>query len=76
MEPALAINENSLKWLALHAHKYPFLAHVARKALAVPASSGPSERASSQSGHILTQRRNRLESERLDTDVSKGILGW
>ncbi|CAM9445192.1 unnamed protein product, partial [Sphacelaria rigidula] len=66
MEPALAINENPLKWWALLAHEYPFIAHVARNAPAVPASSGPSERASSQSGHILTQRRIRLESERLE----------
>ncbi|CAM9429804.1 unnamed protein product, partial [Sphacelaria rigidula] len=46
---------------ALNAHKYPLIAHVARDALAVPASSGPSERTSLQTGHILTQRRNRLE---------------
>ncbi|CAM9893850.1 unnamed protein product, partial [Sphacelaria rigidula] len=58
--------ENSLKWWALRARKYPLVAHVARNALIVPASSGPSERVSSHSGRILTQRRNRLKSERLE----------
>ncbi|CAM9772317.1 unnamed protein product [Sphacelaria rigidula] len=66
MEPALAINENPLKWWALSAHKYPLVAHVARNALAVPASSGPSERAFSQSGLVMTQRKNRLKPERLE----------
>ncbi|CAM9668211.1 unnamed protein product, partial [Sphacelaria rigidula] len=67
MEPALAINinENPPMWRALNAHKYPLISYVARDALAVPASSGPSERVCSQTGHILTQRRNRLKPEQL-----------
>ncbi|CAM9490601.1 unnamed protein product [Sphacelaria rigidula] len=45
MEHGLAMNENPLKWWALNAHKHLLLiAHVARNALTVPASSGPSER--------------------------------
>ena len=67
MEPALAINENPLKWWARNAHKYPLIANVARNVLAVPASSGPSERVFSQSGLVMTQRRNRLKPERLET---------
>ncbi|CAM9782478.1 unnamed protein product, partial [Sphacelaria rigidula] len=43
-EHALAMNENPLKWWALNAPRYPLIAYVARNALAVPASSGPSER--------------------------------
>ena len=67
MEPALAIDENPLKWWARNAHKYPLIANVARNVLAVPASSGPSERVFSQSGLVMTQRRNRLKPERLET---------
>ena len=44
LELPLAVNENPLKWWAKNAHKYPLIAHVARNALAVPASSAPSER--------------------------------
>ncbi|CAM9148812.1 unnamed protein product, partial [Sphacelaria rigidula] len=65
VEPALAINKNPLKWWALNANKYPLVAHVARNALAVPASSGPSERVSSQSGLFTAQRRNRPRPKRL-----------
>ncbi|CAM9692176.1 unnamed protein product [Sphacelaria rigidula] len=59
MEPALAITENPLKWWALNTHKYQLIAHVARNALAVPASSSPSERVFPQSGLVMTQRGNR-----------------
>ncbi|CAM9930152.1 unnamed protein product, partial [Sphacelaria rigidula] len=48
---------------ALNVHKYLLIAHVPRNALAVPASSGPSEQVFSQSGLVMTQRRNRLKLE-------------
>ncbi|CAM9673055.1 unnamed protein product, partial [Sphacelaria rigidula] len=76
MKPALAINENPLQWRALNAHEYPLIAHVARNALAEPTSLGRSERVSPQSGHILTQRRNRLKPEWLETPMFlKGFSG-
>ncbi|CAM9632155.1 unnamed protein product, partial [Sphacelaria rigidula] len=70
MELALSIKENPLKWWVLNVHKYPFIAHVARNALAVLVTSGPLGRASCQSGQIVTQRRNRLINlERLETPM-------
>ncbi|CAM9570713.1 unnamed protein product, partial [Sphacelaria rigidula] len=68
-EYALAIHENPLKWWALKAHKYLLIGHVARNALAVPASLGPSERVFSQSGLMMAQRGNRLKPERLETPM-------
>ena len=67
MEPALAINENPLKWWARNAHNYPLIANVARNVQAVPTSPGPSERVFSQNGLVMMQRRNRLKPERFET---------
>ena len=67
LEPPLDGIENPLKWWAKNAHKYPLIAHVARNALAVPASSAPFERLFSQSGLVMNQRRNKLKSKRLET---------
>lgn len=72
--PALAI-ENLIEWSALDAHDYPLIAHVAWNALAVPISSGPSERVSSQSVLVMTQRRSRLKSERPETPMLLRGLG-
>ncbi|CAM9342241.1 unnamed protein product [Sphacelaria rigidula] len=69
MQPALPINENPLKWWALNAHKHALMAHVARNALAVPASSGPSERVFSQSGLHITQGKSRRKPERLESPM-------
>ncbi|CAM9739644.1 unnamed protein product, partial [Sphacelaria rigidula] len=63
------MSKNPLKWWALNAHKYPLIAHVAWNALAVPASSDPSERVFSRGGLIMTQRRDRLKPERLETPI-------
>lgn len=67
MEPTLASHENALKWWASNAHKYPLMSHIALNTLAVPVSSGPSERASSQSELLMTQRRNKLKPKWLET---------
>ncbi|CAM9232188.1 unnamed protein product, partial [Sphacelaria rigidula] len=63
------MNENPLKWWALNARKYLRIARVARNAVAVPASLGPSERVFSHSGLIMTQRRNRTKQERLEISM-------
>ena len=67
MEPALAINENPLKWWALNVPKHPVIAHVAWNTPAVAALSGRSERALSHRGRDMTQRRNRFKPDRLES---------
>ena len=52
---------NPLHWWKVHATTYPFVAKVARKYLCICASSSPSERAFSTSGHIVSKRRCSLK---------------
>ena len=49
-----------LKWWKANCIKYPYVANVARKYLAIPATSAPSERVWSRSARILSLRRASL----------------
>lgn len=52
---------NPLIWWRTNEKEYPNLAALARKFLAFPATSVPSERLFSDAGNILTKKRNRLD---------------
>jgi hypothetical protein len=56
-------NVNAFDWWATHSARYPLIAKVARKVLAIPATSVPSEQLFSKAGQIVTDRRSRLSPE-------------
>jgi hypothetical protein len=64
-----------LAWWRKHKSSFPHLARVARKWLAVPASSAGSERLFSAAGNIMTGTRTRLSGERLG-DIVFLKLSW
>jgi hAT family C-terminal dimerisation region len=45
------------------AHEYPIICQMARDYLAIPASSGPSERTFSYAGNLISKKRTRISSE-------------
>ena len=62
--------ENPLKWWRANAFRYPILMHLAKKYLAIPATSVPSERAFSAAGHIVSAKRASL----LPSSVHVGVF--
>ena len=61
---------DSLDWWRINAVKFPLLAALARRRLAIPASQAHSERVFSSAGQIVTQTRNRLSSENVELLVA------
>jgi len=61
-EPTLPRSENPLSWWATNRHKYPSVAAVTRRLLAVPATSVASEHFISKAGNVITKKRNFLAS--------------
>ena len=59
-----------LDWWRINAIKFPLLAELARRLLAIPASQAQSERVFSSAGQIVTQTRNRLSSENVELLVA------
>ena len=57
---------NDLDWWKVHAPLHPNLARLAKKFLAIPASSVSSERIFSLAGNIVTKKRCRLSAEMVD----------
>ena len=49
--------------MKLNTNTYPILSILARKYLAIPATSAPSERIFSQAASIITRNRNRLTKD-------------
>jgi hypothetical protein len=68
-EPQIVQNADPLAHWRKKATQYPTLALVARKWLAVPASSAASERLFSSAGLTVTKKRTRLGTERVATLV-------
>lgn len=58
-----------LSWWAANHPKYPSVAAVARRMLAIPATSVPSERLFSKAGDVVTKKRNRLAATKADRVV-------
>jgi hypothetical protein len=61
-------NFNTLAWWKVNKQHFPYLAAIARLALAVPATSAPSERVFSVAGLIVNKARNNLQ------EVNVGML--
>lgn len=55
-----------LKWWKANESRFPLLAKVAKKVLAIPATSTPTERLFSTAGLICTKKRARLSAEHVD----------
>lgn len=64
--PAIEEAEDPLAWWKANAHRFPLIAHVARRVLATPATSSPSEGLLSRSGGmIVSTKRDKLPADRL-----------
>ena len=58
--------ETPLHWWKVNSTRYPYLSFIAKKYLAIPATSVPAERAFSVAGHIVNQRRSCLLPENVN----------
>ena len=58
-----------LSWWARNKSTYPAVAVVARRLLAIPATSVPSERLFSKAGDVISKKRNRLAPSKADRIV-------
>ena len=71
--------EDDLSWWCRHQFAYPTLARLAKKYLAIPASSAASERVFLAAGNVVTKKRNKLGDDTVDAlvflDGSHG-LAW
>lgn len=62
-------NIDPLTWWKENEVKFPRTAIIAKRALAVPATSVPSERIFSATGLLINKLRNRLTSDLVDTII-------
>ena len=62
----IARDGNPLTWWAANRSTFPVVASVARKMLAVPATSVASERLFSKAGDVITKKRNHLSASKAD----------
>ena len=67
--PLLDVWENPMAWWKTHQNVFPRLARLARKYLAVPATSVPSERMFSSAGNFDRRHRSRLDPDNLERAV-------
>ena len=65
-EPEIESTRNPLHWWRENEERFPRIAKVARKYLAVPASSIASERVFSTAGNIMNKKRCSLSSKHLN----------
>jgi hypothetical protein len=61
--------DDPIVWWKDHAENFPRMARLAKKYLAVPASSVPSERLFSSAGNFAQKRRGRLFPDTLEREV-------
>jgi hypothetical protein len=66
---AVALEADPLAWWRQHQSLFPVLARLARKFLAIPATSAPVERVWSTAGNAVTKRRARLADDMIDAVV-------
>lgn len=64
--PAVSVDADPLSWWRQHKAMFPILSRLARKFLAIPATSAPCERVWSTAGNVVTKRRARLTDEHVD----------
>ena len=60
-EGKLDVKANILMWWKLHAVRFPYLSRLARRYLAMPATSASVERLFSVAGQVVTAKRARLD---------------
>jgi len=60
-EGKLDVKANILKWWKVHAVRFPYLSRLARRYLAMPATSDSVERLFSVDGQVVTAKRARLD---------------
>ena len=65
-QPTISRPADPLKYWEAMKHSFPYIYSVARKYLSVPATSVPSERLFSKAGTIHSDKRSRLDPERLN----------
>ncbi|XP_062576895.1 E3 SUMO-protein ligase ZBED1-like [Saccostrea cucullata] len=65
-EKPLSLTGNPLNWWKEHEIFYPFLSHLAKLYLGIPATSVPSERVFSSAGDIISAQRATLKPEYVD----------
>ena len=58
--------DSPFQWWKLHSTKYPILAQVAKKILAIQATSTPSERLWSKAGELCNAKRSQLGAKLID----------
>ncbi|XP_061636646.1 E3 SUMO-protein ligase ZBED1-like isoform X1 [Phyllopteryx taeniolatus] len=66
LAPSIDTEEDPLTWWKIHQVNFPHLAKLARKYLCIPATSSPSEKLFSTSGHIVTCQRSSLKPAMVD----------
>ena len=59
--PVIVLND-PLQWWKVNCHRFPLVAEVARRVLAIPATSAQPERLFSAAGQIVSKRRSCLGS--------------
>jgi hypothetical protein len=60
-EGKLDVKANILMWWKVHAVRFPYLSRLARRYLAMPATSASVERLFSVAGQVVTAKRARLD---------------
>lgn len=63
------IRINPLQWWKDNQHRFPNIALLARKILAIPATSASSERLFSSAGLVITEKRNRLNPNTVESII-------
>ena len=66
LDPAANEDESALDWWRCNAVTFPKCAHIARKYLAIPATSAQSECLFSATGRLISKTRSRLLPENAD----------
>ena len=65
-EAAIPVDEDPLKWWAIHKYMFPNLSTIARKYLCVVATSVPSEQLFRTAGNIVSDKQASLLPENVD----------
>lgn len=65
-EPIIARTNDPLKWWNENKNVYPSLFEIMKRRFCIQGTSVPSERIFSKSGQVVTEKRNRLNSKRVE----------